>query len=150
MNHNQNNYPNNFVQPRYDGYYPQNQMHPQQKPRVKRSGATYSKISKGNHVGSTIVNAWNKIKGRGLITAKVAPYKDTKVYENAKGETKQTMIAEVFYHNSGITKIIPCSMNQATQVIVLSELGMCISPNGNGYTSSGKIAKGYFGTFNKS
>ena len=118
-------------------------------PPPKKSGAVYTKISKGNFVGEIIVNAWNKSKARGMITATVKPYKDSKVYKNSKGEEKMTMIAVVNYLNSGVEKVIPCSMNLETQVIVLEEIGMCISPNGKGHTSSGKAVSGYFGTFNK-
>lgn len=115
----------------------------------KTTGAKYSKISVGQFKGMTIVNAWNKSKNKGMLTVKVAPYKNSKVFQNGKGESKQTMIAVVKYENSGVEKIIPCSMNQETQVIALSEIGMVITPNGEGYTSTGKKVTGYFGTMFK-
>lgn len=122
----------------------------QNKPQAKRSGAKYSIIRNGKFEGGTIVNAWNKSRGKGLITAKVAPYKDSKEYTaKSSGKTYITMIAEVFYHNTGQKMLIPCSMNKNTKVIVLSDLGMVISPNGNGITSSGKKVTGYFGKFSR-
>lgn len=117
--------------------------------RFKKSGAKYSKISQGKYKGSTIVNAWNKSRSRGLITAVVAPYKGSKKYTTDKGKEYQTMIAKILYSNSGVEKIIPCSMNVQTKVIVLSEIGMVITPNGSGQTKSGKNVKGYFGKFSR-
>lgn len=143
-----NNFNNNqnFNQPFFNGGG-NNNFNNQNQPPAKKSGATYSKIGKGKFQGGTIINAWNKSRSRGLITAKVAPYKGTKHYKNAKGEKKQTMICEVRYHSSGHTQLIPCSMNLSTQVVALPELGMVISPNGRGVTSSGKKVTGYFGKF---
>lgn len=119
--------------------------------QYKKSGAKYSKITNStkNYNGSTIVNAWNHSKARGLITATVSPYKGSKLYTTKDGKEYQTMVAKVFYHNSGVEKILACSMNTSTRVIGLQDIGMCISPNGSGKTKSGKHVKGYFGTFNK-
>ncbi len=119
-------------------------------PPPKRSGAKYSTIKTGKFKGATIVNAWNKSKGKGLITAKVAPYKDSKEYTaKSTGNVFITMIAEIFYHNSGQKMLIPCSMNKDTKVIVLSDIGMTITPNGHGVTSGGKRVTGYFGKFTR-
>lgn len=114
--------------------------------QYKKSGATYTKIAKGNYIGGTIVNAWNVSKNRGLLKCTVAPYSGTHIYTNSKGQEKQTMIAIVTYANSGVEKKIPCSMNVKTRVIVLDELSMCITPNGSGTTKNGKRVTGYFGT----
>lgn len=129
-NYNNNNYNNNRNSP------------------SKKSGAKYSKITKGNYAGATIINAWNTSKSKGLITATVFPYKNSKIYKNSQGQEKQTMMASVEFKNSGIQRLIPCSLNLVTKVVTLPEIGMCISPNGSGRTSSGKLVKGYFGTFN--
>ncbi|OQD41500.1 hypothetical protein BUL40_15595 [Croceivirga radicis] len=127
------------------GYYPQQNQKP-----PKKSGAKYSIIRKGKFEGLTIVNAWNKSKGKGLITAKVSPYKDSSEYTaKTTGKKYITMIAEVVWTNSGQVRIIPCSMNIATKVISLPDLGMVITPNGNGLTSSGKKVTGYFGKFTR-
>ncbi len=130
------------------GYRNNNYNQNQQPP--KKSGAKYSIIRKGDFEGGTIVNAWNVSRRRGLITAKVAPYKDSKEYTaKTSGKTYITMIAEVRWDNSGQTEVIPCSMNKDTKVIVLDKLGMVISPNGSGMTSSGKKVTGYFGKFTR-
>lgn len=115
--------------------------------KFKMSGATYSPIKEGNFKGLLIVNAWNKSKGRGMITCTVSPYKGSKNYTSGSGNEYMTMIANVLFHKSGNEMLIPCSMNIQTKVIGLSKLGMCISPNGHGKTKSGKTAKGYFGRF---
>lgn len=124
--------------------YRQNQQPP------KKSGATYSKIKKGNFEGGTIVNAWNTSKNRGLITATVAPYhKSEEVVRSEKGHEYQKMMCKVLFTRSGQEKLIPCLMNIKTKVVVLQELGMVITPNGSGVTSSGKRVSGYFGTMVK-
>lgn len=132
-------------------YHQQGNYHPQNKPQFKKSGAKYSKITKGNYVGLTIINAWNKSKSKGMITVSVAPYHKSKVFKAKKnGNEYQTMLARVNYLNTGVEKVIPCCMNTKTMVVGLTELGMCISPKGSGQTSSGKHVTGYFGTFKKS
>ena len=117
---------------------------------TKKSGAVYNKITKGEFVGGTIVNAWNYSQSRGMLTAVVYPYKNTEKYtpETTK-RTKQKMCCKLHYHNSGVEKIIACSMDVSTKVISLPSIGMCISPNGSGKTENGNLVKGYFGTFNK-
>lgn len=129
--------------------YPQNYGVMRHQEEFKKSGAVYSKIKKGNFEGSTIINAWNVSKSKGLITCTVAPYHKTAVHTSEKGHEFQTMIAVVKYERSGVEKRMPCTMNLDTKVISLSEIGMCITPNGKGYTKSGKRVTGYFGTFRK-
>lgn len=145
-----NNYPN-YAMPRHNpqqGYYPQPAPHyaqPAPKP-PKKSGAIYSKIKKGNFEGLTIVNAWNK-SSKGLVTAKVAPYKNSEVLvQSEKGHEYIKMIAEITYHKTGHVRLIPVLMNMKTEVIAIQEMGMCITPKGGGTTSSGKRVTGYFGT----
>lgn len=118
-------------------------------PQVKRSGAVYSQISKGKFEGGTIINAWNKSKAKGLITATVAPYHKSKTYKSSKGHKYQTMICKVKYTNTGIEKIIPVSMNILTGTVAIPDMGMVITKNGSGFTSGGKRVTGYFGGFNK-
>ena len=150
----QTNYPS-------QGYYPQPQNHynrpqvyaPQYQPAPtppKKSGATYTAIRKGNFVGATMVNAWNVSRSKGLITASVGPYKKSdELVTSEKGHEYMKMIAVVQFRKTGNEKIIPCLMNMKTKVIVLRELGMVITPNGSGHTSSGKKVSGYFGTMTK-
>lgn len=140
------------------GFYPQQQAHYAPRPNYvqapppppKRSGAIYTKIRKGKFEGLTIVNAWNKSKGKGLITAKVAPYhKSEEIVTSAKGHEYLKMIAEITYTKTGQTRLIPVLMNMKTEVIAIQELGMVITTNGSGTTSSGKRVSGYFGTMFK-
>jgi len=120
------------------------------KEQYKKSGAVYSKTASGNYIGSTIINAWNKSKSRGLIKATVFVYEGTHEYTAPKtGNTFQTMMCKVFWMNSGVERLFPVSMNIKTKVVGIPDLGMCISPEGSGTTSGGKKVKGYFGTFNK-
>lgn len=126
----------------------------------KRSGATYTIITnKGGGTskfeGNTIVNAWRATKF-GLMTATVAPYAGEKkkgleiVNSNGKsGNTPkeyQKMLCTITNTSMGTQTIYPVLMNLKTKVIVIKELSLCITPNGNGVTKSGKRATGYFGT----
>jgi len=117
----------------------------------KKSGAKYSTIAGRN--GLYIVNAWNKSK-KGLLVAKVFPYHASVdkndnmiIVESKTGKQYIKMLCELDYRSSGQKRLIPCLMNIETHVIVLKDVGMTITPNGHGKTSSGKTAKGYFGTF---
>lgn len=113
---------------------------------IKKSGAKYTRFETKEKKTGTIVNAWNVSKSRGMVTAKVAPYHKSKIIPtNSKGNSYQTMMAEVNFHRTGINRLIPCLMNIETMVINLPEIGMCITPNGKGYTKSGKKVTGYFG-----
>lgn len=115
----------------------------------KKSGASYSNINKGQFEGGTIVNAWNKSR-KGLITATVAPYKKSaELVTSKKGHEYMKMMCKVTYHSTGNEKLLPVLMNTKTQVIVIEEMGMVITPNGSGHTSSGKKVTGYFGTMKK-
>jgi hypothetical protein len=137
------NHPNN------SGHYPQQRnQYQQNQPTFKKSGAKYTEIRKGNFIGMTCVNAWKSSKN-GLITVSVMPYnKSDELVESEKGNTYIKMIARVNYP-SGIEKVLPCLMNEKTKVISLSDISMCISPNGSGQTRNGKNVTGYFGTFVK-
>jgi hypothetical protein len=127
---------------------------PQAQQQYKRSGAVYSKIRKGNFEGDIIVNAWRVTKA-GLMQATVSPYngQDGKgqeiVHSNGKsGNTPkeyQKMICVIKNSSLGTSQIYPVLMNLKTQVIVIQELSLCITPNGSGITRSGKRVTGYFG-----
>lgn len=123
----------------------------------KRSGATYTKIRNGNFEGDIIVNAWRSTR-YGLMTAKVTPYagKDKKGLEIVNSESKsgkvktyQKMLCEIQNKALGTSQIYHVLMNLDTQVIVIDQLGLCITPNGSGHTRSGKKVTGYFGKFTK-
>lgn len=126
----------------------------QQKAVYKRSGAVYSRIRKGNFEGDTIVNAWRATK-MGLMQATVTPYsgQDGKGREivNSQGKSGnqdkeyQKMICTIKNTTVGTNQTYHVLMNLKTQVIVIQELGLCITPNGSGTTRSGKRVTGYFG-----
>jgi hypothetical protein len=149
---NQRNTANNFQ--RNNPYVAAPNHTPQAAPQHKRSGAVYSKIKKGNFEGDTIVNAWRVTKN-GLMQATVTPYAgqggkgNEIVHSNGKsGNTPkeyQKMICKVFNTSMGTSQIYPVLMNLKTQVISISELSLCITPNGSGTTKSGKRVTGYFG-----
>lgn len=134
----------------------QGQPAQQQAPQYKRSGAIYSKIKNGEYEGLTVVNAWKSTKF-GLLTCSVTPNwkkSDDVVVSHGKSgnlDIEYTkMIATVMNKNMGTKTVYPCLMNNKTKVIVLSDLSMCITPNGSGVTKSGKRVTGYFGKNYKS
>jgi hypothetical protein len=122
--------------------------------QYKRSGAVYSKIKKGNFEGHTIVNAWRVTKN-GLMQATVSPYKGSDgngldvVHSHGKSGTQdieyQKMICVIRNASMGTSQTFHVLMNLKTKVISISELSLCITPNGNGVTRSGKRVSGYFG-----
>lgn len=122
--------------------------------QAKKSGATYSKIKNGNFEGEIIVNAWRKTKF-GLMVAVVTPYAgDNKAGLKIVTSTNQNtglikeyrkMICTIQNKSMGTSQTYHVLMNIKTQVIVINELSLCITPNGDGKTASGKRVKGYFG-----
>lgn len=124
------------------------------RPQYKKSGATYSKIKNGDFEGHTIVNAWRTTK-MGLMTAKVTPYagKDKaglKIVESVNEKTGLVkeyakMICTITNTSAGTSQTFHVLMNLKTKVISIPELSLCITPNGNGTTRSGKRVSGYFG-----
>ncbi|BFM44936.1 hypothetical protein CFS9_35770 [Flavobacterium sp. CFS9] len=131
-----------------------NSQSQQQQQTYKKSGAVYSRIRNGNFEGNTIVNAWRKTR-LGLMKATVAPYagQGNKGLEivNSQGKSGnqekeyQKMICTITNDTVGSNQTYHVLMNVKTQVIVIKELGLCITPNGSGVTKSGKRVTGYFG-----
>lgn len=148
----QRNTSNNFQ--RQNPYIAAPTTTPQQQ-QFKRSGAVYSKIKKGNFEGETIVNAWRATKN-GLMQATVTPYKgengkglETVISHGKSGNQEieyQKMICVIKNTSMGTSQIYPVLMNVKTKVISISELSLCITPNGNGVTRKGKRVSGYFGS----
>lgn len=144
------------------GFYPQQKQYynqpfqnqfqqPVQKP--KRSGAIYTKINTGGAKdGFFMVNAWRMTKF-GLMKATCSPLQDYDKNGNPLGVTKFTgkqkgnefVKYKVVIEINGMTQKHYALMRLDTKVINLQELGLCITPNGSGYTSKGKHVKGYFG-----
>ena len=134
---------------------PVQQQTPQNTPIYKRSGAVYSKIRKGNFEGDIIVNAWRSTK-YGLMQAVVSPY----LGQNGKGneivnsqgkngsthKEYQKMICVIKNTSLGTSQTYHVLMNLKSQVIVIQELSLCITPNGSGTTRKGKRVTGYFGS----
>jgi hypothetical protein len=114
---------------------------------VKKSGAKYSRIKNGNFTDFTCINAW-KMSQHGLIKCSVMPYHASGKTVHSERSEYVKMIARIDYP-SGVEKVLPCLMNVETQVVVLKEVGWCITPNGSGTTSNGKNVTGYFGQFTK-
>ncbi|SNS02556.1 hypothetical protein [Flavobacterium sp. ov086] len=152
---NNNNGNNQGFYPQRQGY--QNNQQPQQNqqaPIYKRSGAVYSKIRNGNFEGDTIVNAWRATK-MGLMKATVTPYSGAngkgRDIVNSQGKSGnqdkeyQKMICTIQNTTLATTQTYHVLMNLKTQVIVIQELSLCITPNGSGTTRSGKRVTGYFG-----
>lgn len=137
----------------------QNNNQQQQQQIFKKSGAVYSRIRNGNFEGDTIVNAWRKTR-LGLMKATVAPYSGQGgkgreiVNSNGKSGNQdkeyQKMICTIKNDSAGTNQTYHVLMNLKTQVIVIKELGLCITPNGSGVTKSGKRVTGYFGKNYKS
>lgn len=122
--------------------------------QFKKSGATYTKIKNGNFEGEVIVNAWRKTK-YGLMTATCTPYsgagkKGLEIVESVNEKTGlvkeyKKMICTIQNKAMGTSQTYHVLMNIKTQVIVINELSLCITPNGEGKTASGKKVRGYFG-----
>lgn len=109
----------------------------------KKSGAVYSKIKSGKNEGAYCVNAWRKTRN-GLMKASAFPAGD-KQYESGKGNAFMRYAVEISNADAGTHQTYWALMSLATQMIYIKELGLVISPNGSGYTKSGKRVYGYFG-----
>lgn len=110
---------------------------------VKKSAATYSRIKSGKHEGLMAVNAWRKTKN-GLVTASCFPV-DGIEHQSKDGKTSLRYVVEVVHRDMGTTQTYWTLMSKDSKKIFIKELGLVISPNGNGISSSGKRVTGYFG-----
>lgn len=116
------------------------------RPVTKKSGAEYTRIKKGKNEGQMAVNAWRKTRF-GIQTASAMPVGGGQVHESQKGNEFIRYAVEVANKTLGTSQTYWCLMNTKTQMIVIKELGLVISPNGRGVTGSGKRVTGYFGKF---
>jgi hypothetical protein len=116
--------------------------------RYKRSGSIYSKITKGEREGGTIINAWRATKN-GIQTAKAYPHEMDVVHTSKKGEEFTQYFVEVACADLGTSQTYLCLMHNKSQIIGIKELGLIISPNGSGVTRKGTRVKGYFGKTSK-
>lgn len=110
---------------------------------VKKSGATYSRIKTGKHEGLMAVNAWRKTRN-GLVTASAFPV-DGVEHTSKDGNISLRYVVEVVHRDMGTTQTYWCLMSKDSKKIFIKELGLVISPNGNGISSSGKRVTGFFG-----
>lgn len=115
--------------------------------RTKKSCASFTPITKGLSKGAFAVNAFKKTK-YGVIKATAFPA-TTKTSESDKGNEFMGYHVNITDMNTLQTTKYRGIMNINTKVLVISDLGMCITPNGSGRTRTGKLLKGYFGTYHK-
>lgn len=124
--------------------YPQNNGYQKRNENpAKKSGATYSRIKQGRFEGATAVVAWRKTRF-GLQTCKCFPWSDV-VHQSESGKKFMKYSAEVSNPATGTTQSFRVLYNMDSKTIVIRELNLIISPNGQGKTASGKTARGYFG-----
>lgn len=121
----------------YDNDYANN------KPLFKKSGAVYSRIKKGKNEGGYSVNAWRKTKN-GLVTAACFPV-DGVEHKSEQGKIALRYVVEIVNRDMGTTQTYWSLMSKDSRKIFIKELGLVISPNGNGMTASGRRVTGYFG-----
>ena len=140
-----NNYPQQ--QPRQQQWqgapYKQPYNQPQQQ-IIKRSGATYTKMRKGKHEGLDCVNAWKAGKN-GMLTASAFPVDGVIHVGKDKGHEFMRYVVTVTNASMGTNSTYWCLMRLDTKKINISELGLVITPNGSGFTKSGKRVTGFFG-----
>ncbi|MEN2434962.1 hypothetical protein AAH994_06080 [Weeksellaceae bacterium A-14] len=115
--------------------------------QYKKSGASFSKITKGANEGLYFVSAWKKTRA-GMVKATATPLSN-KSTESARGNQYIPYLVTCIHMGTLQATKYNGIMNIQTRVLVISDLGMCITPNGSGKTKSGTMAKGYFGKFTK-
>lgn len=123
------------------------QNYTQNRPQYKKSGAIFSKITKGKYEGLMAVNAWKKTK-YGMIKANAIPLSNSSS-ESANGNQYVPYLVTVIDMNSLQSSKYNGIMNIQTRILTITDLGMCITPNGSGTTKSGTKVRGYFGKFTK-
>jgi len=114
----------------------------------KKSGATYTRITKGKMEGLMVVSAWKNTRTV-MVKASAMPL-DSKSTESANGNQYIPYLVTIIDMNTLQKSIYNGIMNIQSRVLVIKELGYCITPNGSGSTKRGTRVKGYFGKFVKS
>jgi len=126
-----------------------NNRNNQQRQQYKKSGASYTKIRAGGSEGFYHVSAWKSSK-QGIITASCFPLSRKDEMPKVHKSERNDFITYVITIKQGINVSTYFSlMNLSTRKIFIKELGLIISPNGSGYTRSGKKVTGYFGIIKK-
>lgn len=143
MAYTRNNYGSNSYQGSQNRQ-PQQNFSQQKQLETKKSGATYTKMRKGKMEGLICVNAWRKTKN-GLMTASAFPVDGHVHVGKDKGHEFMRYVVNIANSSLGTNETFWCLMRLDTKMIVIKELSLVISPNGNGVTSSGKRVSGFFG-----
>lgn len=106
-------------------------------PYKKKSGAKEIRTDKAgkqltDRNGKPVIglSAWCYTKRTGLISISGFSHYKSKWYENAKGEEGVSIVCEVVYKDSGVTKIIPVAYNAVTGKAYLKEIGLMLSTKG--------------------
>ena len=129
MGYNNRNYNNNGRQNNY-----------------KTTGCQWGRTKKGDKY----LYGWNKSKSMGLMTFSAFFQEEGKTSE---GRTYHQYLVKVNCDKWAKEQLFTGFFNPQTQKLVIPDLrrGMVANPNaGQGRTRSGKVAKGYFGTFKTS
>jgi|GEM_PF-3265717 len=114
---------------------------------IKKSGATYTKISKGDAEGLFHVSAWRLDKNR-LVTAQCFPHrsKKTGVYTFISDKNKKEYCHYIIeLKGDSFISVVPGLMSKETKKLYIPKLNLVISKNGKGITGNGKPVSGYFG-----
>lgn len=117
------------------------------KVQYKKSSATYTKITRGAMEGLYAINAYKKNR-TGIVRAVAMPISN-KVAESEKGKEYIPYLVTCIDMNTLQSSKYNALLNVDTKVLIIRDLGMCISPNGSGVTKSGARVKGYFGKISK-
>lgn len=125
-------------QPRYQQQQPRYQQ--PAPPPPKRSAAKYTVMTKGKNIGLECVNGFKAGK-QGLLTFSAFPV-DGREHESQTGNVFLRYVVTVVHRGTGATNTYWCLMSKRTRKISVKELGLVISPNGSGRTSSGKSVTG--------
>lgn len=123
QNNNYNNYNSNFQQ------------------KKKHSGAKESIQKVGKNSGKLAITAWNYNKNRGMITLKAFENKGSKRVKSKNNNTFVTLIAEIFYHQTGNHVIETCLYNLQTGKMFVDKLQMVVSTKARNGGYFGKISK---------
>lgn len=103
----------------------------------KHSGA--KKIVKN---GVDYISAWNYSRQKGMVTVFIAPYNKSDVVHSAgSGKKYRSLMCQIEYKNSGVSKHFPVLINIDTERVSIPEMGWVVNhraPNG-----------GYCGIFSK-
>ena len=119
---------------------------PKQEP--KRSGAKFTTYKNGRFANTDLVHihAWRKTKG-GIEVLSMNPLDGTEHIGRVKGKTHIVYIGELINQQTKVKQTVLGMYCKETRKLTLNDYPLVVSENGSGLTSSGKVAKGYFGGY---